>query len=350
MLTVMEVSESPELQTGGFHRLSTLAETSHAGSESGRSRRPSADLSRGKSVKDRVGQWETTVSTSMSSAGPSTPTKRSLPQQPASAPRPTSPLRIPSKGGSITPTKTRRVPVPLTEPSRKSSYHLNPIPMDTSPVSTPTGPELKRGAGSAKRMIQQWETQPSSSSNGSPTRRTPSDRVLQPTKRLYSREYLDAKPLPVPSATPLSTSSYYSPASANKSPSRPPVSPRHLATPTRQMTASSSAGSLNSLTKKGKGKSPLKDMLDKFGGGIKDVGRKIKGKSKDKGQPMGRSPIQASREDLHFWEEPKYGSNGLPGGIVFSDRMGDKEMDRHDPNVSRASQSFSGHCNQLGSH
>jgi hypothetical protein len=44
--------------------------------------------------------------------------------------------------------------------------------------------------------------------------------------------------------------------------------------------------------------------------------------------------MQQSREDLHFWEEPKFGSNGLPGGIVFSDRMGDVEMDHSTADVS----------------
>ena len=73
-------------------------------------------------------------------------------------------------------------------------------------------------------------------------------------------------------------------------------------------------------------------MLDRFGGGIKDVGRKMKGKGKDRSPGFASSPVH-SREDLHFWEEQKYGSNGLPGGIVFSDRMGDQEMAPHAANV-----------------
>ena len=297
MAAVQEVSESPERP-----RLSSAS----------KSRRGSAELERGKSVKDRVGMWE---HGSNAVAGPST--LQSL--QPRG---PTTPLRLPNKSNSTPsplPTKGRRVPVPLTEPTRKSSYRLASPPR--------TGPsELRRGTGSAKKMIQQWEAQP----DGSPTRRTPSSNVLQPTKRVYSTDYLNGKPLPVPSATPLPSSSLY-PAS---SPSKPLHSPQYLATPTRHSTNLTTPTASPSSPRKGKGKSPLKDMLDRFGGGIKDVGRKMKGKGKDRspGFGFGASPLP-SRDDLHFWEEPKYGSNGLPGGIVFSDRMGDQEMNAAPANV-----------------
>ena len=282
MGTLMEVAENSEMDRGR--------------AAPSKSRRGSAELERGKSVKDRVGIWETAAA---------------VPDVPRG---PTTPLRIQNKA-SLTPiatpgpSKARRVPVPLTEPSRKTSYRLNSPPKST---------DLKRGTGSAKKMIQQWETQPG---NGSPTRRTPASCVLQPTKRTYSTEYLNGKPLPVPSATPLPSSSLYA------TPSRPYHSPHHLATPTRQSTNLATPNTPS--PRKGKGKSPLKDMLDRFGGGIKDVGRKMKGKGKDR-SPGYISPAH-SREDLHFWEEPKFGSNGLPGGIVFSDRMGDQEMG---PNVS----------------
>jgi hypothetical protein len=245
-----------------------VAETAEGSSMGSRSRRASVELARGKSVKDRVGIWE-------NAAGPSTAPSLS-----------TTPLKLANKTTatpSPAPAKARRVPVPLTEPSR-TPYRLN-----SPPRAVPS--ELKRGTGSAKKMIQQWE-------HGASPARTP---IPSQPKRVFSSDYLNGKPLPVPSATR---------ATPVKSPSR-----QFLATPTRDFTPSSSP-------RKGKGKSPIKDMLDRFGGGIKDVGRKIKGKGRS---PSVISPL-ASREDLHFWEEPKYGSSGLPGGIVFSDRMGDQEM------------------------
>ena len=68
-------------------------------------------------------------------------------------------------------------------------------------------------------------------------------------------------------------------------------------------------------------------MLNVFGGG--GFGKKAKGKGKEK-----------FRRDLHMEMHGgpgRMGSNGLPGGIVFRDRMGDQEMDGResgDPNVS----------------
>jgi hypothetical protein len=67
-------------------------------------------------------------------------------------------------------------------------------------------------------------------------------------------------------------------------------------------------------------------MLTVFGGGILRKGR---GKSKDK--DSWRSGYDSSvSEGLE-----RMGSNGLPGGIVFRDRMGDQEMStpETDPNV-----------------
>jgi hypothetical protein len=70
----------------------------------------------------------------------------------------------------------------------------------------------------------------------------------------------------------------------------------------------------------------LKDMLNVFGGGIRDLGRKAKGKAKDKGRKRGES---FGSGNMGSWDDglERMGSNGLPGGIVFSDRMGDQEMD-----------------------
>jgi hypothetical protein len=75
-----------------------------------------------------------------------------------------------------------------------------------------------------------------------------------------------------------------------------------------------------------------------FGGGIKDLGRKVKGKDTDPfaGMSGGLSPIKLDFES----GSERLGSSGLPGGIVFSDRMGDQEMSTagpDDPNVSEAS-------------
>lgn len=75
-----------------------------------------------------------------------------------------------------------------------------------------------------------------------------------------------------------------------------------------------------------------------FGGGIKDLGRKVKGKEKDPyvGMSGGLSPIKLDFES----GSERLGSSGLPGGIVFSDRMGDQEMSTagsDDPNVSETS-------------
>jgi hypothetical protein len=80
-------------------------------------------------------------------------------------------------------------------------------------------------------------------------------------------------------------------------------------------------------------------MLNKFGGGVRDVGRKMAGKGKEKFGKSKESLGGSSREDLHFWEEARnerLGTNGLPGGIVFNDRMGDQEMSarRDDVQVS----------------
>jgi hypothetical protein len=81
-------------------------------------------------------------------------------------------------------------------------------------------------------------------------------------------------------------------------------------------------------------------MLNIFGGGIKEITRKAKGKGKDPYggiSKAGLSPIDLDSEGRNN----RFGSKGLPGGIVFSDRMGDQEMDEQDaqdPNVGLISQ------------
>jgi hypothetical protein len=69
-------------------------------------------------------------------------------------------------------------------------------------------------------------------------------------------------------------------------------------------------------------------MLQVFGGGIQAIGRKARGK---KGlSSYGSKDSLASKAPSTPWSDSmdRVGTNGLPGGIVFSDRMGDKEMMR----------------------
>lgn len=345
MLTVLEADEPAS-------RPSTMMATENM--SAGGSRRASAVLGRGKSVKDRASAWEGSTLTPTTAC---TPTRNRIVSAKRPLPSPTqdfgatrggsesgtAPLRInkrpspaPTAVGPSTPTPVRRVPVPATAPVLRQKGTLYDEPDAMTSLSAKRGsPPLKRGKGSARKMIQQWENLPT---DGSPRRRTPSGNALQPSKRIYSREYLDAKPLPVPSATPLPTSNYYSPKTYTPAPKaltpsrshRP--SPLHLQTPTSayRPTSPTSPHSLSTSPSSGKlkGKSPLKDMLNVFGGGIRDVGRKMKARGKDR---FGRSreSLGGSKDDLHFWEEPRndrVGTSGLPGGIVFNDRMGDQEM------------------------
>ena len=307
----------------------------------------------GPSVKERASVFERSGETKTSPAS----TRRPL-ASPVHKMRSSSTLRVDrshaSSSRAITPTKLRRVPVPSTEANHRVG-HLYLEPGENSP--TAQRPTLQRGSGLANKMIQQWENLPVES----PKRllfsvgRTPS--------RQMSREYLDSKPLPVPGTNPVPSSSYrsnrpspsraspYSPPRHLRSPSRThlpsPLPQRYLQTPTaireRGRTLSSSPSSYevtpsHSGDKKQKGKSPLKDMLNMFGGGIKEIGRKAKGNSKERFGGRSSPIRRMTTEDQ--WESgvPRVGTNGIPGGLVFSDRMGNQEMDRRggeDPNVRR---------------
>ena len=70
----------------------------------------------------------------------------------------------------------------------------------------------------------------------------------------------------------------------------------------------------------------MKDILNKFGGGIQAIGRKAKGKGKDKSGGLGRDPFSVNNDEDAWRTMDRLGTNGLPGGIVFRDRMGDSEM------------------------
>ncbi|OCF38674.1 hypothetical protein I317_07551 [Kwoniella heveanensis CBS 569] len=320
-------------------------------------RRSSMDLSRGPSVRDRASQFEQAASSS------ATPRGRPLPMTSAigdglsmGRTRSTSPLRINRRTSSnVTPTQVRRIPVPATAPVERMSTQRRTYEFenaDSTPVPSERLPpaDLNRGSGSAKRMIQQWESLPSTPTALQP--RFPSSAPMN--KRVMSREYLDQKPLPIPRANPLPTSSYHSsPGPSHGSPARTTYAPsplQHLQTPTqpnrkRAATLSPSVSSYSlspspsSEKRKKGGRSPLKEMLNKFGGGIQAIGRKAKGKSKEK---------VYERPESFGWSDGgsmdgRLGTNGLPGGIVFSDRMGEEEMGHKgfvDPNAIRSSASM----------
>ncbi|WVR09459.1 hypothetical protein IAU60_006526 [Kwoniella sp. DSM 27419] len=299
-------------------------------------RRISMDLSRGPSVRDRASQWE------QSNAAPSTRRPLPMPEDMART-RSTSPLRVRKVSANTTPTQTRRIPVPATAPierlsTQRRTYEFEVAESTPVPVDRLSSPRLTRGSGSARKMIQQWENNlPSTPSRSRDATSAP----MGLGARTMSREYLDQKPLPIPQATPILHPMALSPSRAGPSHSHSPArstyapSPlQHLQTPTqpnrkRSATLSPSPSSYSlspspsgERRKKNGGRSPLKEMLNKFGGGIQAISRKAKGKSKDKG--FARSPSSLYMDD--YSPEERMGTNGLPGGIVFSDRMGAEEM------------------------
>ena len=287
-------------------------------------------LSRGPSVRDRASKFEQQAQESSSRFRPlPVPTPRT---------RSTSPLRINRHVTGTTPTNARRNPMPSTAPLDIMGDGSDAA----SPCSRRPSAELTRGKSSAKRMIQQWESLPNTPA-GQASRSTPMSTTF------LSREYLDQKPLPVPraNAVPAASANYeYSPV---RSPARTAYIPsplHHLQTPSHQysrkrsstLTPSPSSNSLSpspsgEKRKKG-GRSPLKEILNVFGGGIQAIGRKAKGKGKGRG----RDSFGTANEDP--WgastDRVRLGTSGLPGGIVFSDRMGDQEMEGRlsvNPNV-----------------
>lgn len=283
------------------------------------------EVLRGPSVRHRASQFEQAAQASSS-------TKRT---------RSTSPLRVtkirtPSNGSPKTPEPRRpgRVPVPNTAPAQSRATYGD---LGRAGPSTPSGrvspPRLARGAGSARKMIQQWEGKPGQSSQSGPS--TPAFPRSQPQARVMSREYLNSKPLPdhrlAPS--PLSTPGRNYSSNLTGSPqskSRNPYSyvnayspSQHLQTPqqSKSLHASPSNWSLKSSPgdkkkrgDKGPGRSPLKEILNLFGGG---------GAFRKKGRTRRKSASGGYELDIG----EMMGSNGLPGGIVFRDRMGDQEMD-----------------------
>ncbi|KAK6910862.1 hypothetical protein I203_104897 [Kwoniella mangroviensis CBS 8507] len=327
-----------------------------------RPRRASMDLNRGPSVKDRANQFE---QQQYHASASNTPRGRPLPQPQSydmGRTRSTSPLRVNRRVSSSvsTPTQVRRIPVPATAPVDKLSTQRRTYEFENVSPSTNRNPpaRLERGSGSAKRMIQQWESLPSTPINEISKPRYPATSIpLGVTGRVMSREYLDTKPLPIPRANPIPPSNHfssgmaagpsYSPGLAKTTYNPSPLQ-QHLQTPTqpsrkRAATLSPSPSSYSlspspsgEKRKRNGGRSPLKEMLNKFGGGIQAIGRKAKGKNKDK---------HFSRSESFGWDDvssdERLGTNGLPGGIVFSDRMGEEEMgitkSPSDPNIIRTS-------------
>lgn len=323
-------------------------------------RRRSLELVRGTSVKDRAKEFEASTSTTTTSSASRTPRPLPSPMQvrTTASSSTTTPLRInkaystaasttlvsastSSPTPKTTPTPRKRVPVPSS-----ATIYQNERNTQSLDVGSPTRSASKV---SAKKMIQQWENLPATPTTA---------RVSSPIgQRVLSKDYLNEKPLPIPSASAVaastpctpskSTSTAYqsSPARNTFAPSPSPLNQYHLQTPDagpsrkrNSVSPSTSAYSLSpSGEKRRKGKSPLKDMLNVFGGGIQAIGRKAREKGKGMSRYGSKDSLAPSKGPSSLWSDPtdRIGSNGLPGGIVYSDRMGDKEMMRRqsDPTV-----------------
>ena len=313
-------------------------------------RRRSLELARGTSVKDRAKEFEASTST----ASPTTRTPRPLPSpmQARNASSSTiTPLRINKAystaasttlvaASTSTPTPRKRVPVPSS-----ATIYQNERNIQSLDVGSPSRSSSKV---SAKKMIQQWENLPAT-----PTTAKLSSPMNQ---RVLSSQYLNEKPLPIPSAAAVAAATPYTPPKSvvgsnyQSSPGRntfapSPLNQYHLQTPDagpsrkrNSVSPSTSAYSLSpSGEKRRKAKSPLKDMLNVFGGGIQAIGRKAKEKGRGMSKYGSKDSLAPSKGPNSLWSDPtdRVGSNGLPGGIVYSDRMGDKEMARRqsDPTV-----------------
>lgn len=269
------------------------------------------NMSRSGTVRDRASHFENQAVASSSSTPASTLS--------------TSPLRIKIRSTTSqtpTPRKVSRVPVPRQTP--------------------PSGPRraspgIKRGTGSARKMIQQWEAGPGTPTTSVTSAGRAGVGAGSGHKAVLSRDYLNAKPLPIPNVAPRTPQAQRTRPDTYKLATPPKSAPSktsyHLQTPQHQTRtprtplsaspssmyslnlSSSPSGNLRPKRKGGKSplseRSPLKEILQVFGGGI--VGRK--GKGRGRGKDVSPSPSM-----------DQFGSNGLPGGIVYRDRMGDSEM------------------------
>ncbi|ODN83587.1 hypothetical protein L202_01699 [Cryptococcus amylolentus CBS 6039] len=210
---------------------------------------------------------------------------------------------------------SRRLPIPASffdaPPTRNNPDH--------APKETPT--RLNRERGSTKKMIQKWETQ----TTISPTQAE----SLQNAQGLFTRDYLDKKPLPSPHAnspinTPPKVPPSFTPSKSIRDPPPPladdlSTSPSWLRTPIRSTNkhgdslAVSPSRSHYSLSESPTGKkqkvSPLRAVSNFLG--------KKKGKGKEKETRRDYGDIGAIGE-----------GEGRFGLVPQRDRMGSAEMRR----------------------
>ncbi|TYJ53517.1 hypothetical protein B9479_005848 [Cryptococcus floricola] len=210
---------------------------------------------------------------------------------------------------------SRRLPIPATffdaPPTRNTPDH--------APKETPT--RLNRERGSTKKMIQKWETQ----TTISPTQAE----SLQNAQGLFTRDYLDKKPLPSPHAnspinTPPRVPPTFTPSKSLRDPPPPladgfSTSPSWLRTPIRSThkhgdsLAVSPSRSHYSLSESPTGKkqkvSPLRAVSNFLG--------KKKGKGKEKETRRDYGDIGVIGE-----------GEGRFGLVPQRDRMGSAEMRR----------------------
>ncbi|RSH81638.1 uncharacterized protein EHS24_007817 [Apiotrichum porosum] len=250
----------------------------------------------------------------------------------------------------------RRVPVPMTEPTRPLRPSLNHPHL--------TVPQPLARSGSTQRMIAKWEV-----AAPPPVPPPPTSTPPRPQSDMFSRSgssphqsprlsraYLEDKPLPIPMATavpatatmpwpppshsrpspglsipsPLAGSTLIQP--SGSPPSWSPVSPSRKR---NSQWESSPLGVAASPREEKERKSPFKRSPLK---GIANVFGGLRGKN-HKDKPTSWSPgavgVNVDRprqfrnlddEDSDWFSKPRHIGGGLPGGIVLRDRMGDDEM------------------------
>lgn len=298
-------------------------------------------MARGPSVKERASQFEQRAQSPVPVSHGRSPSSRPLPV-PLPGPRTASgsPVhsRLPSSL-SITPSKLiSRIPVPPsahTYGQTASSYDRATSPSARSPAA-----ELNRSRGSTRQMVAAWEgglpTTPTRRHEGVGLGTPPS--LNHSASRTFSKEYLDGKPLPLPRATPVSSPAYASSSRAGYAPS--PLTQGLLQTPPtnrrRANTLSPSASTYSlspSPNGKKKGRSPLKDKWNAGVGALKDLGRKVQGKGKEReelsvrynsGHGYVRNSVYGRSEES--WNSTPSGLDSSGVYTTLTDRMGDAEM------------------------
>ncbi|KAE8541942.1 hypothetical protein D1P53_002116 [Cryptococcus gattii VGV] len=212
--------------------------------------------------------------------------------------------------------------IPVKLPSAETSYLPSPTHdnvCNDSPNAKNGPTPLRRDRGSTKKMIQRWE-----SHSSTPTH-PEVDTALQHAHGVFSREYLDKKPLPPPKGNPDDSTitvlpRHFTPSKSlrhHPQPSSTHNSPSHLRTPTKSgrgqnNLSPSPSGSNHSPQNSPSGKkqkvSPLKDVLNFLG-----ARRKGKGKEKEK----------EIKKDYGALINENQGRFGV---FIPKDRMGSAEM------------------------